>query len=40
MDGYDILKIRCSQKRIGYLPETPPIYFNMTVNEYLRFCCK
>lgn len=24
---------------IGYLPETPPVYPEMTVKEYLRFCC-
>lgn len=24
---------------IGYLPETPPLYPEMTVKEYLRFCC-
>lgn len=40
VDGYDILKDPLQvKKRIGYLPEKPPIYFNMTVNEYLRFCC-
>ncbi|MCM2280711.1 MAG: ABC transporter ATP-binding protein [Bdellovibrionaceae bacterium] len=25
------------KKRIGYLPETPPVYGDMTVEEYLRF---
>ena len=25
------------KKRIGYLPETPPLYQEMTVTEYLRF---
>lgn len=40
VDGYDILKDPLQvKKRIGYLPEKPPIYFSMTVNEYLRFCC-
>lgn len=25
------------KKRIGYLPETPPVYLDMTVSEYLRY---
>lgn len=25
------------RKQIGYLPETPPLYFELTVEEYLRF---
>src|SRR5258706_13348501 len=25
------------KKRIGYLPETPPVYTDMTVRPYLRF---
>jgi ABC-2 type transport system ATP-binding protein len=25
------------KRRIGYLPETPPVYGDMTVHEYLRF---
>src|SRR3982751_6665681 len=25
------------KKRIGYLPETPPLYTDMTVRAYLRF---
>jgi ABC-2 type transport system ATP-binding protein len=36
--GYDIfddsLEVR---KRIGYLPESPPLYNDMTVTSYLRF---
>lgn len=24
---------------VGYLPEVPPLYPEMTVREYLRFCC-
>lgn len=27
----------CAKKKIGYLPEKPPLYPEMTVNEYLRF---
>lgn len=28
-----------AKKRIGYLPEKPPLYVDMTVEEYLRFVC-
>ncbi len=28
------------KRKIGYLPETPPLYLDMTVNEYLRFVCE
>jgi ABC-2 type transport system ATP-binding protein len=28
------------RKRIGYLPETPPLYGEMTVNEYLTFVAR
>ncbi len=27
------------KKSIGYLPENPPLYYNMTVFEYLKFVC-
>lgn len=37
--GFDILENPLEvKKRIGYLPEQPPLYFDMTVNEYLDFC--
>lgn len=40
-DGMDILDHpREIKRRIGYLPEHPPLYMDMTVNEYLRFACK
>lgn len=36
--GYDIRKDASEvRKRIGYLPENPPLYPEMTVFEYLRF---
>lgn len=36
--GYDILKNpEQAKKSIGYLPELPPVYPDMTVYEYLRF---
>ncbi|MBI5375637.1 MAG: ATP-binding cassette domain-containing protein [Candidatus Schekmanbacteria bacterium] len=36
--GFDILKDPMEvKKRIGYLPETPPLYRDMTVESYLRY---
>src|SRR5690606_21090873 len=38
VDGYDILEEPEKVKsRIGYLPELPPLYGDMTVIEYLNF---
>ena len=38
IDGYDILDNPGEAKRrIGYLPEQPPLYLDMTVREYLNF---
>lgn len=38
IDGHDILKEpEEAKKRIGYLPEIPPLYPDMTVKEYLTF---
>ena len=38
VNGYDILKEpEKAKKCIGYLPETPPLYTDMTVLEYLLF---
>lgn len=38
VDGYDIsLHPEEVKKRIGYLPEQPPLYNDMTVTEYLNF---
>lgn len=37
--GVDILENPVEvKKHIGYLPEQPPLYLDMTVNEYLDFC--
>lgn len=39
--GYDILKEpEKAKSHIGYLPEQPPIYLDMTVKEYLTFAAK
>ena len=38
IDGYDIFEDAGeAKKRIGYLPEQPPLYMNETPEEYLRF---
>lgn len=38
INGYDILEYPNEAKRsIGYLPEIPPLYQDMTVREYLNF---
>lgn len=38
INGYDIMEEpEKAKKNIGYLPELPPLYQDMTVNEYLRF---
>lgn len=38
IDGIDILDDPVqAKKKIGYLPEIPPLYTDMTVNEYLNF---
>ena len=39
--GHDIATDpRSVQRIVGYLPETPPLYTDMTVRAYLRFCAK
>ncbi|MBY0313891.1 MAG: ABC transporter ATP-binding protein [Bdellovibrionales bacterium] len=41
LDGHDISENPLEvQKRIGYLPEIPPLYDDMTVREYLKFVCE
>lgn len=36
--GYDVVSQADEvRKRIGYLPETPPLYGEMTIAEYLKF---
>src|SRR5213076_569814 len=39
--GYDVFEQPIEAKRrTGYLPETPPLYPDMTVREYLTFVAK
>lgn len=41
INGHDILEEPEEAKRcIGYLPEQPPLYFDMTVREYLEFAAR
>lgn len=41
VDGYDVLEEPNEVKRrVGYLPELPPLYLDMTVREYLRFVAR
>lgn len=38
--GWDVAEHpREAKRRLGYLPETPPLYPDMTVLEHLRFVC-
>lgn len=38
IDGFDIVdQPEQAKRRIGYLPEIPPLYMDMTVREYLNF---
>ncbi len=41
IQGHDIFEEQKEAKRhIGYLPEIPPLYMDMTPAEYLRFVCE
>ena len=41
VDGMDMLQQpRACKRRIGYLPEKPPLYDEMTVADYLTFVCR
>ena len=41
IDGHNILEEpEEAKKRIGYLPEIPPLYQDMTVREYLEFAAE
>ena len=41
IDGLDIAaEPEAARRRIGYLPELPPLYPDMTVAEYLQFCAE
>ena len=39
--GHDLIDDPIAAKRcIGYLPETPPLHLDLTVDEYLRYCAR
>ena len=40
INGFDILDEPVkAKKELGYLPDVPPVYGDMTVEEYLKFVC-
>ncbi|MCK5306391.1 MAG: ABC transporter ATP-binding protein [Candidatus Omnitrophica bacterium] len=41
IDGQEVSKNSLTvRKKIGYLPETPPLYSDMTVRDYLKFAAR
>ena len=39
INGYDLLEQPLHAKQcLGYLPDTPPLYKELTVNEFLQYC--
>lgn len=41
IEGESLLESpRSTKRKIGYLPERPPLYPEFTVDEYLRFCAR
>src|SRR6267143_5005575 len=41
VDGYEVFEHPIDvRRRIGYLPENPPLYLEMSVAGYLRFVAK
>lgn len=41
INGYDILdKPKAAKAALGYLPEQPPLYRELTVIEYLEYCAR
>jgi ABC-2 type transport system ATP-binding protein len=41
IDGMNVLEDpEAIKRKIGYLPESPPVYPEMTVHEYLSFVCR
>lgn len=41
INGYDLMaEPRTAKQHLGYLPEIPPLYDEMTVEGYLRFVCQ
>lgn len=41
INGYDILdKPKSAKLKLGYLPDTPPLYRELTVDEFLYYCAR
>jgi ABC-2 type transport system ATP-binding protein len=41
INGYDLLaQPKQAKRQLGYLPEQPPLYKELTVTEYLRYCAQ
>ena len=41
VDGFDVFKESHEvRRRLGYLPENPPLYSDMTVSSYLKFVAR
>ena len=41
INDYDLLaQPRQAKRQLGYLPEQPPLYKELTVTEYLRYCAQ
>ncbi len=41
INGFDLLdKPKQAKQFLGYLPDTPPLYKELTVNEFLYYCAK
>lgn len=41
INGIDLLEApRQAKRHLGYLPEQPPVYRDLTVHEYLEYCAK
>ncbi|MEJ2480056.1 MAG: ATP-binding cassette domain-containing protein, partial [Acidihalobacter sp.] len=41
IDGIDLIeRPRQAKQYIGYLPEHPPLYDDLAVDEYLRYCAR
>lgn len=41
INGVDLLENpKAAKQQLGYLPENPPLYRELTVDEYLRYCAR
>ena len=41
VNGYDLLEQpKAAKQSLGYLPDTPPLYKELTVDEFLLYCAK